>query len=156
MQDGCAYVQVEGSAKFPLKLRIPSWSDTYKVLINGIQVCVESKNGYIILEEEWTKQTICLELDMSIKKHFLNGKIAFTKGAYVLSSDQRLCGKIKTFVAVEEVKEERVNNQDFYNNVTVRLEMGENSVTLCDYAQAGKNYDEKNSIISVWFDVKEE
>lgn len=155
MQDGCAYVQVEGNVKFPLKLRIPSWSDTYKVRINGVQVCVEAKNGYIVLEEEWTKEAICLELDVSIKKHFLNGKMAFTKGAYVLSSDQRLRGKIKPFVTVGKVKEERVVNQDFYNNVTVRLAVGEEHVTLCDYAQAGKNYDDENSIISVWFDIEE-
>ena len=155
MKEGRAYIKMDANGFFALKLRVPAWSDTYKVFIDDEEVFVKAENGYVTIQREWTKQTVCLELDVSLKKVFLNGKIAFTKGPYVLSKDSRLGNQVKPFVNVEGIQSETVCNKDFRNNVTVRMNVDDKNVVLCDYAQAGKNFDEENCNVSVWFDVTE-
>ena len=154
LKEGCAYIEVDGNGSFLLKMRIPSWSNTYKVFIDDEELNVQAENGYITIEKEWSNQTIRLELDVSLKKYFLNGKIAFMKGPYVLSKDNRLGGKVKPFVNVEKIQSKTILNQAFRNNVTVQMNVDGESIVLCDYAQAGKNFDQENCDISVWFDME--
>ena len=154
MQDGHVCIKVESNSSFAIRLRVPSWSDTYKVFIDGEKLDVQEKNGYIVLQREWSSQTIRLELDVSLKKCFLNGKIAFMKGPFVLSRDNRLGDKVKRFVNLDKIQSETISNQAFRNNVTIRMGVGGESLLLCDYAQAGKNFDEENCDISVWHDIE--
>ena len=156
MQEGRVYIDLEANASFSLCLRIPAWSNTYKVFIGGEKLDVQAQDGYVIMEREWSKETICLELDVAVKKQCLNGKIAFMKGPFVLSKDNRLGKKIKPFVNSNIIQSETVLNQAFRNNVTVQMNVDGESIVLCDYAQAGKNFDEGNCDISVWFDMQSE
>lgn len=153
LENGYVLIKPKSESELALKLRIPVWSETYKISLNGENIMLDVKNGYITLKRKWNCETVRLELDMSVKVHFLNGKVAFTKGAYVLASDNRL-DVVKKFTFSNDVKAITVANKKFYNNVTVNLKVGQQSAVLCDYAQAGKNYDDENCNISVWFDTE--
>ncbi len=153
LKNGYVLIKPKSEGELALKLRIPGWSETYKVSINGENIAVTVEKGYITLKRKWNGENIRLDLDMSIKTHFLNGKVAFTKGVYVLASDNRL-GEVKKFEFPNDVQVEIVVNEKFYNNVTLHLKVGQEDAVLCDYAQAGKNYDDENCNISVWFDTK--
>lgn len=158
LSEGRVNIKVDAKGSFALMLRIPEWSSNdYVVLIDGAEVPTVEENGYITLEKDWNAQTICLKLDMSVKKHILNGKIAFKKGAYVLSQDPRLgCQSLSSHFLTNDFETQIMENDKFPNNVTVRIKTGEQSVVLCDYAQAGKNFDDENCDISVWIDTANE
>ena len=106
-----------------------------------------------------TRKNECIELDLdnSLKKHFLNGKVAFTKGPYVMSSEQRISKTIKplsNFINTDLLDVTRLQNTLFPNIITLQISSKEETLVLCDYASAGKNFDDENCDINVWHDLK--
>ena len=88
----------------------------------------------------------------------INGKIAFTKGPVALARDSRF-GDISKPISLsvkdgKAVLARRVKNELFDSNIAYKISAKDESIILCDYAQAGKNFDDENSEITVWNDVK--
>ena len=86
------------------------------------------------------------------------GKIAFTKGPVALARDSRF-GNISKPISLsakdgKAVRARRVKNELFDSNIAYEICTKDESIILCDYAQAGKNFDDENSEITVWNDVK--
>lgn len=151
-------VSLQTDAPTMIKFRIPKWSNMLNVSFENEQRAVMVKNGYAVIVTNSGKENIELQLDASLKKHFLNGKIAFTKGPYVLSFDQRISKKLKplsSLVKTDFLEAIRVENTRFDNLITLQFTTKNETVTMCDYASAGKNFDEKDCDVSVWWDLNE-
>jgi DUF1680 family protein len=152
-----ARIKVQGGgAKFPLALRVPTWAEGLKVKVNGEDVIASERNGYLVLERAWDTDIVELIFRASVKMNVINGKIAFTRGAVVLARDTRL-GDINTPLNIKAkdgktLRARRVMNTAFNSNIAVELKTKDGVITLCDYAQAGKNYDDEDTGVTVWND----
>lgn len=63
-------INPEKSITFPFYIRIPEWSDYYKIEVNGEKINTELRNGFVKVEKDWKqndkvnvrfKMKICLE-----------------------------------------------------------------------------------------------
>jgi hypothetical protein len=82
------------SARFPLRLRIPYWSNHTQATVNGESLKVAA-GTYLALDREWKAgDSVTLELDMS--PHFwvgekeCEGKVSIYRGPVLLTYDRRL------------------------------------------------------------------
>lgn len=153
-----AKIYVSGSGKrYDIALRVPVWAEGFFVTVNGEAVESVTENGYLILNRTWNNDRIDVRFNAPTKMRVLNGKLAFTKGPIVLTADKRLCDiekpiKIKAKDG-ETVRAVRSKNTSFACNVSYNIKTASGTLTLCDYAQAGKNYDEEQSGITVWHEL---
>ena len=61
------HVSPERNLRFPLKLRIPHWSRSTTVLVNGERSAQIQPGSYLLLDREWKRDdTVQLNLDMSL------------------------------------------------------------------------------------------
>ena len=144
--------------KFSVYFRKPTWAENMKVYLNGSICGCEEKDGYIKIERIWANDLITLKFRQPVKMHVLNGKVAFTKGPITLAQDARF-DKIERPLNIsvadgKNVKAKIVKNELFSSNVAVEIMTKNGGVILCDYSQAGKNFDQSDSELSVWQDVK--
>lgn len=130
-KSGEVKINVSAEKSFNLALRIPDWSDKFIIKSGEEVLSYKTENGYAVIEIAPQEKILTVELDNSVKKHSLNGKTAYTKGPFVLATDKR-------FEA----------NTAFNANLVIPAENGRPA--LCDYASAGKNYDDEISGLSVW------
>ena len=144
--------------KARLFVRIPYWAEGAEVLVGGEKKQVEVSGGYAEIEGVFDNTKISVKYRTPVKMHVLNGKVAFTKGAITLARDGRLGDVAKPlYMSIKDGKSVRakvVKNDKFNSNLAVEVFTKDGSVKLCDYSQAGKNYDEDDCIITVWQDVK--
>ena len=154
-----AKIRLDGKGKsFTLALRIPTWAEGFTVSVNGEEIAGEEQSGYLIINREWEKDRVEVSFKASVKMHVINGKIAFTKGPITLAKDSRH-GDISAPLSMsvrdgKSVRARRVTNDAFPSNISYEIKTRDGNITLCDYAQSGKNYDDENSKISVWMDQK--
>ena len=154
-----AKIRLDGKGKsFSLALRIPTWAEDFRVLVNGEIAQGEERNGYFVINRIWDKDRIDVRFKAPVKMRVINGKIAFTKGPVALARDSRFGNISKPiFLSVKDgkaVRARRVKNELFDSNIAYEICAKDESIILCDYAQAGKNFDDENSEITVWNDVK--
>ena len=151
-KSGVIKIKITANSKFSVYLRIPDWTNKFEVRVDGEKVDGNVQKGYFVINKQWTNNTVTVHVDARVKIHRLNGKVAFTKGPYVLAKDIRF-GNLEESVNIGKanyasgVKAEKVG---FTTNLAVSVKTLEGRVTLCDYAQAGKNYDEEVSGATVW------
>ncbi len=150
-----AKINVNGKGQtFALALRIPEWAEDFAVFINGEKAQGEERNGYLVMTRAWGKDKVELKFKTPVKMSVINKKIAFTKGPIVLTRDCRLDDITKP-VAIgvkngKNVRAKRIKNTVFSSNVAYEIATRDGKITLCDYAQAGKNYDDEACNITVW------
>ncbi len=154
-KNGHIRIKLDGGATFTLKLRMPAWSTAFRVKLDGADQNGTTDNGYFLLSHTWEQSTIDVYVDDGLKIHRLNGKFAFTKGPFVLAADKRLepdlarPRRLKT--QKNGLKAKKIANNAFRSNIALEIPLAEGKLSVCDYAEAGKNYDEENSGVSVWF-----
>ena len=154
-----ASVSVDGRGQsFALALRVPSWADKLTVLVDGKTVDTTERDGYLIIDRVWEKSKIDVKFTAPVKMRVIGGKIAFTKGPIVLASDarhQKLGNPVSIGVKNgKSVRAKRVKNTLFESNVAYEVATKDGIITLCDYAQAGKNFDDENTGVSVWHETR--
>ncbi len=145
-------LKIRSNGKFTVALRIPKWTKKFQVKIDGQNAVGNIERGYFIIDREWTDNVVDIRVDDKIKIHRLNGKVAFTKGPYVLAKDLRF-GDLKESINVgKAMNTVGINrkNSAFNTNLTLDVKTLDGNLTLCDYAQAGKNYDDETSGLTVW------
>ena len=108
----------------------------------------------MMLRRVWNKDKIEIKINAPVKTSVLNKKIAFTQGPIVLTRDCRF-GDIEAPVSVsarkgKSVRAKFIKNEVFDSNVAYEITTKDGKITLCDYAQAGKNFDDDNCNITVW------
>jgi DUF1680 family protein len=142
--------------RFPLALRLPVWAASYHLEVDGHEVIAPLKNGYLIVERTWEKDTLVLDFPLPVVAHLKNGKVAFSRGPIILARDRRFGDKdveLASFADGAIVQAKEVANPLFESNLTLEIPTGKGAIRVCDYSQAGKDYDQKESLISVWSDL---
>lgn len=149
-------IRVEGKGDYRIALRMPYWSDEFNVLLDGKFVDAKYEDGYFIIDNSWDNNEIEIYLSVDIKAHKLNDKIAFSYGPYILARDERFLEDITKPIGLDEdtFKWSTFANNMFNNNESFVIETNFDKISLCDYASAGKNFDDDKSKISVWMDLK--
>ncbi|PWM73792.1 MAG: hypothetical protein DBX59_04220 [Bacillota bacterium] len=152
-------IKIKGTGTFALGLRKPAWSDRFDVSVDGEKAVFEEKRGYAVLEREWSENIVLVKVNAKVKLHEQNGKIALTKGPYVLARDSAFFGDIAAPVniaanAKNEVAAEAVQNISFPSEIALRVPTDSGHITVCDYASAGKRYDDDVCDITVWMPKK--
>lgn len=152
-----AKISIDGKGqRFAVALRIPTWADKFTVTVNGDTVSTDERDGYLVIDRVWSKDKIEVKLSAPVKMRVINGKIAFTKGAITLASDRRF-GDITSPLQLKAkdgkaVRAKRVKNTVFNSNIAIEITTSDGKLTLTDYAQTGKNYDEELTGLTVWHD----
>ncbi len=152
-----AKIRVDGKGKhFTLALRVPSWAEDFSVLIDSENAQGTLLNGYILIDKVWNCEEVDIKFKAPVKMRVINGKIAFTRGPVVLARDARF-GDISPALKInardgKSIRARRVKNALFNSNISYEIQTSGGAITLCDYAQAGKNYDDEKSLVTVWQD----
>ena len=155
-----AKITVDGKGvEFALYLRIPSWAEGFSVTVNGTETETVNDGGYVVINRSWGKDKVEVRFRAPVKMQVIGGKIAFTKGPITLARDSRF-GDISTPLTISAkdgrtVRARRVKNTVFSSNTAYEVDTAAGTITLCDYAQAGKNFDDEDSIVTVWQDKKQ-
>lgn len=149
-KNGKVKLKVTGG-KFKLNLRMPRWSDSFDLLIDGKPVMYKRVLEYAVIERDWQNTEIELYLNASLKRVELNGKVAIKKGPIVLARDSRFGEDIEKPISLGcSLRGKNVKNDMFKNNVTFLIRTKNGDVTMCDYSSAAKNCDDDNSKLTVW------
>lgn len=155
-----AKIKVGGKGKkFTLALRVPTWAEGFGVSVNSEPYSGVERDGYLLIERVWNDaDTVDVSFRAPVKMRVINGKIAFTRGPITLARDKRLDDITRpldmTTKDGKTVRSKRVKNTVFNSNIAVEIKTADGKITLCDYAQAGKNFDDDDTGITVWQDVK--
>lgn len=155
-------VTPEREGAFTLALRIPSWSRTSQVTVNGERVDGVQSGTYLPLRRAWKKgDRIRLELDFAVRSAEEpggSGRVAIVRGPQVFVVDKRVTGpaegsgrvKVETdgTVAAKAV-------EDCPAGVRMVLQVPfsaggqQASLRMCDYASAGRTWG-TDSTFRVW------
>ena len=152
-----ARIKIDGKGKrFALALRIPTWADGFSVKVNGEAAEATEREGYLVIEREFGIDRLDITFRAPVRMRVINGKIAFTRGAIALARDKRL-DDISRPLGIsardgKTVRAKRVKNTAFTSNIALEISTPNGKITLCDYAQAGKNFDDDDTGITVWQD----
>ncbi|MDK2967423.1 beta-L-arabinofuranosidase domain-containing protein [Lacrimispora sp.] len=102
-------VNFSGTLSACLGIRVPSWSDTFGVEINGKSTDLVAEHGFIYINQVFKEDTIRLELDMEPKRWYANpmvesdlGKFAVTRGPLVYCAEEVDNGKNLNLMSVEK------------------------------------------------------
>ena len=80
----------EGVGKVPLKLRIPAWSETTRVRLNGKELPGVKSGAYFTIDHEWRLGDVVeVDFDLVVIAHKQGHQLAFTSGPVLLARDSR-------------------------------------------------------------------
>lgn len=157
-RSGHVQIRVEGQGRnFPLALRLPEWSKNPTLTLDGVVQKAQEEKGYLVLNEKWDGQTIDLDFPFALMAHVKNGKVAFSRGPIVLARDHRFQDMdlvLPRYSENEKIPANPISNSLFSTNLTLEIQTKKGPIRLCDYSQAGKDYDDKDSLVSVWQDME--
>lgn len=147
--DGGIALKIKSKDVETLRLRIPAWSKSTKVMRNGKDIGAVKCGEYLELSNVKGTEEICINFDMT--PHFwhgernLAGHVSVYAGPILLTLDQRFDAagyKSNTPMDVASIKLERVASSNTlfpqpYLLVKATDKSG-NVLTLCDFASAGQ------------------
>lgn len=140
-----------------IAFRIPSWSVSTVVEVNGEAVSTVARGQYCIIEREWkTGDAVRIRFDMPARPVYLNNMVAILRGPVLFSRDSRFGdGFVDEPVSVpgrgDTIEMKPAETLDgMWMAYTVRLVCGPyadaqldaKEVHLCDFASAGNTWDE--------------
>lgn len=147
--------------RFSLRLRMPAWSVSTTVKTSWGEERKHGGGGYAVFEREWNPgDQIKLFFDDRVKRHELNGMMAFTRGPVLLARDVRFGdGDLSEGFALPDTAGFSVTEPpqtSVYMAVTgmfSRYSCLPRPVGFCDFASAGNTRDAK-SFFRVWLPVQ--
>ena len=165
----------DGAGIVPLKLRIPSWSASAEVKVNG-EKAGEAKGGtYFAVEREWKYGDIVeIAFDMPVVAHVVDSHVAFTRGPVLLARDSRLGPgeDLSTAFRMNSVHDgqrmdfflpTRTQSDDIWIEMSATVPIGVHhrnpegrnweTVFFCDYASAG-NLWRRDNFYRTWFPIE--
>ena len=160
----------ENAGTVPLKLRIPSWSKTAVVKVNGEAQKGVVSGTYFTIAREWKLGDIIeIGFDMPVVAHVLEHTIAFTRGPVLLARDSRFNDGdftepfrrgIKDGQRMTSFSEVRTPTDDLWMAFSATLPIGSHhenpegalkaTVFFCDYASAGNTW-HRDNFYRTWF-----
>jgi DUF1680 family protein len=162
-------INPERAEKFSVAFRIPSWSISSSLSVNGIEVPGVKAGSYHNLTRVWKRgDKVVLKLDLSGRLIKINGNQAIIRGPVVLARDTRFNDGFIYESAVIASKEGRVDlipsklkPDGIWMAFTAPLVLGTDlegefrnpkQVNFCDFASAGNTWGE-DSRYKVWIPV---
>jgi uncharacterized protein len=162
-------INPERAEKFSIAFRIPSWSLSSSLTINGNEVPGVRAGRYHKITRVWNQgDKVVLKLDLSGRVMRINGNQAILRGPVVLARDTRFNDGFIYESAVIASKEGRVNlvqskskPDGIWMAFTAPLVLGTDlegesrnpkQVNFCDFASAGNTWGE-DSRYKVWIPV---
>ena len=145
-------ITVEEACELTLKIRKPGWCDN--MTVNG----EKAADGYYTLSKAFKAGecvNVCME--MQLKAHRLNGKIAFTYGALTLATDEHKATRElqKPVVVGETLSYELLPTQEGeIVRIACKLIDGD-TLLLTDYQSCGKKWLSDKPLMTVWFNSVE-
>lgn len=154
-------------ASFALKLRIPAWSATTAVAVNGQAVADVKPGTYLPLARSWKAgDTVTLKLDLRGRGQIKNSHFVLQRGPLVLARDARFndgnihevseCPDLTKPVALTPVASKNPNiwltfTADLRTGTNLETEEGQKPrpIHFCDFASAGDTWKEE-SLYRVW------
>lgn len=141
------HLELDAPVRFPLCLRIPGWSQTTRVWINGVPLDQPLAGSYLRLDRCWADgDRIDLDLDMGLHywlgERECAGKVAIYRGPLLLAYDQQ-------YNAIEPAELPQLDLQTMHARLIepdgdhptwllVRIQAANGQeLTLCDFATAG-------------------
>lgn len=154
---GYAKISVITDRQIQLYLRIPYWAESFKLYKNDEEVEYINENGYAPLSAK-NGDVIVISMPIKVKKKFINEKVEFERGPIVLARDQRFNEDIQEPISISKsqrnVSSCVIKNDSFYTNITMKIKLKNEYITVCDYSSAGKNFDGENCYVSVWNSIQ--
>lgn len=137
-------VEPEREETFPLRLRIPAWSERTTVAVN--KAAVPSGAGtWAAVRRRWKAgDGVSMRLEMNGRVLRQNGRAAVVRGPIALARDLRLGGDIDAPFAV---RVDDLRPAAAPTGIAMAFTAGD--AMLCDYASAGNTWDER-SRYRVW------
>jgi hypothetical protein len=160
----------ENAGVVPLKLRIPKWSETTVVKVNGQEQKGAVPGAYFTVAREWKLGDIVeIKFDMPVIAHTLEHNIAFTRGPVLLARDSRFGDGdftepfrrgIKDGQRMPSFADVRTPTDDMWMAFSATLPIGshhenpegalQETVFFCDYASAGNTW-HRDNFYRTWF-----
>ncbi|MDD7246501.1 MAG: glycoside hydrolase family 127 protein [Eubacteriales bacterium] len=159
-------VNIERPEKMSLSFRIPEWSKTAVVKVNGNAIDGVETGKYATIDRVW-KYGDVIDIELDMRTYLIHGSeecsnpngkynVVVKRGPLVFARDSRLEGEgiFRPLIFAEDeegyLDVEVVENPSFLSQcqLKVKLENGE-YVTLVDYGSAGKTMDD-NSVMCLW------
>ncbi len=163
-KNGAVEIILESNIKCPVSIRIPAWSKSTKLTVNGEETTASS-GTYVTVEREWKKGDI-ISLDLDMKTRIINDYqldeemtendskyFALCRGPVVLARDSQFGEDVSLPVNIEnnngfaDVKE--TENNKFNSEQCYSLKTNDGEIMLCDYASCGQTYN-KDLPVTVW------
>ncbi len=154
-------LQTESPCSMSVKLRVPAYSQTLSVTVNGEEVPVSG--DYAVITREWQNgDEIVVMPDMSVRKITPadygvtdSPLVAYEVGPLVLARDNRFGDEIERPLG-EVVAIRPVENTAFSSDVCYELQEADGTVTrLAEDKACGKTWNE-DSLLSVWLSQRNE
>ena len=146
--NGPGKITVQDDCALALHIRKPLWCE--KMTVNGELVTEE----YCVLDKQFSAgESVDVCMEMAVKSHNLNGKVAFTYGPLTLASDEQKCERaLKKAVLLDNgfvCKEQQTEKGEI---VRFTCELGKDDVlVLADYQSCGKKWLSDKPYMTVWF-----
>jgi uncharacterized protein len=159
-------VQPEKTENFTLALRIPAWSQTNTLLVNGLEVGGVQAGTYQRISRLWKSgDRILLKLDLTGRLITLNGHQAILRGPVLLARDSRFGDGFVDETAIIQQKNNQIellpsaeNPDHIWMSFTAPLVLGTDlegefrnpqPIHFCDFASAGNTWS-RDSRYRVW------
>ena len=150
-----ASIRLQKPEAFSVYLRIPAGGSSV-ALCEGESPAQET--GYYLWTRSWRDgDKIVLKTDVRLKEIEKNGKAAYTYGPFVLARDEQkepgadIARPFTPLCKGEELAYSPLAAKDG-EQLRLLLKTTDGEVLLTDYASCGKDWEKKDSRISVWFE----
>lgn len=159
--NGKIIIRIDPSSpvRYPIALRIPSWSKEVTLAINGEKIKQVAAGSYHTVERTW-KNGDQIELTLDLRAHVeeMNRTQAIVRGPIVLARDSRFAdGDVDEAavihqkegeVMLQEVKEKEdfawmVFTAPLVSGTDLEAQEGIRQIRFCDFSSAGNNWDRK-------------
>lgn len=151
--NGYGKITIKDDCTLALYIRNPKWCEN--MTVNGSVVAEE----YCVLDKHFSAgENIEVYMEMSIKTHTLNGKVAFTYGPLTLASDEQKCQReLKKTILLEKGFACQEKLAEKGEIVRFECDLGNGDVlVLADYQSCGKKWLSDKPYMTVWFNGSEE
>lgn len=146
--NGNGKIAVGEDCSLALYIRKPKWCE--KMTVNG----AVAEGDYFVLDKTFSageSVDVCMQMDLKV--HTLNGKVAFTYGALTLASDEQKCQRaLKKPVVIKDGFACQEKAAEEGEIVRFECALGDDDVlVLTDYQSCGKKWLSDKPYMTVWF-----